>query len=171
MTEIRIIPTYQFDNGYGPASEGRYALEVGNPVILYLPGSRWSMPKFTETIVTRTTKTQVTTAEGSRHYRRSGKQVGKTNSLSSGYILIAADEQMVASVEEAKEKATLFHAEREAEKAAKRARKDGQNHPFWHSADVESVAQVVALMAAWQARHDEEFEQRLSEHRKDPNRC
>ena len=171
MTEIRIIPTYQFDSEYGPARQGRDALEVGNPVILYKSGRRFVEPKFVDTIVTRATLTQITTAEGTRHYRHHGKEVGKaTRYDGSSYILVAADEQMVASVEEAKEKAAIAHANTLAEKAAKSARRDAMSHTFWNNADAESVAQVVALMDAWKIRHDEEFEQRLSEHRKETYR-
>ena len=165
MTD-RIIPTYQFDSEHGPARQGREALEVNNPVILYKSGSRWTPSTFVETVVTRVTKTQVTTAEGTRHYRRNGKEVGKaTRYDGSSTILVAADEQMVASVNEAREKNAKVQAEREAERAAKTARHDALQHKFWNYADAESVAQVVALMDAWKAKRDAEFDAAMGENK------
>ena len=160
MTD-RIIPTYQFDSETGRARQGREALEVNNPVILYKPGNRWTRPTFVETFVTRVTKTQVTTAEGTRHYRRSGKEVGKTTR-----ILVAADEQMTASVNVEREYSARVHAAREAERTAKTARSAALQHNIWNYADAESVAQVVALMDAWKIRHDAEFERQLEEYKR-----
>ena len=165
MTD-RIIPTYQFDSEHGPAREGREALEVNNPVILYKPGNRWTQPTFVETFVTRVTKTQVTTANGTRHYRRNGKEVGKaTRYDDSSIILVAADEQMTASVNVARENSAKVHAEREAERTAKTARSAALQHKFWNYADAESVAQVVALMDAWKAKRDAEFDAAMGENK------
>ena len=156
MTEIRIIPTYQFDSEYGPARQGRDALEVGNPVILYKSGRRFVEPKFVDTIVTRATLTQITTAEGTRHYRHHGKEVGKaTRYDGSSYILVAADEQMVASVKEAKEKAAISQANALAEREAKRMRREIREHSFLTYADGDDVRMVLSIMNRWKAASDE----------------
>ena len=161
-----LIPIYLWENEHGHVRDGRDALEIGNPVILYKPGRVGGPALFIETTVARSTKTQVTTADGTRHYRRNGQEVGMADSWVPGYVLVAADERILASYKEAKAKADRQQAEKEAEREAKAARRQALEHPFWKSADAESVAQVVALMDAWKIRHDAEFERQLEEYKR-----
>jgi len=162
MTD-NIIPTYRWDTKYGIPARQRELIQVGDPDVIF-EGGRWNGDRFTNTTIVKTTKTQVTTAEGKRYYRSTGQEVGRANSRTL-HALVPADDVMNPSIADAIEKAQKFIENQAAERAAKTARREALAHPFWNSADAESVAQVVTLMDAWKERADEALDRQLAEFR------